>query len=234
VDTRTEALADTVRTKRVAIDNDLELLRVHLQQANPLRQDVMTHWVKTLSPVVAGAGTVWWWARRRRSVRSLDELLIHELRDLYATERRLVPALARMASRATNEELKQAFDHHQIETEGHIERLDRVFRSVNARARREKTTAVDSVIEQTERLLRRKVQPDVRDAWLIAAAQRVEHIEMAGYGTARTFAQTLGYAHAAHLLQQTLDEERNADASLTRLAERFVNPRCGYFFTKLK
>jgi ferritin-like metal-binding protein YciE len=224
VDTRTEALADTVRTKRVAIDNDLELLRVHLQQANPLRQDVMTHWVKSLAPVVAGAGTVWWWARRRRSVRSLDELLIHELRNLYATEQKLVPALARMASRATNEELQQAFHHHLLETEGHIDRLERVFRSVNSRVKAANTTAVDSAIEETERLLRRKVRADVRDAWLIAAAQRVEHIEMAGYGTARTFAQTLGYTQAAQMLQQTLDEERTADVKLTQLAEFFVNP----------
>ena len=130
-----------------------------------------------------------------------------------------------MQAKATNPELQHAFEQHRIETEAQVERLVRVFRSVGARPGRGATDAVSGVIEEAERLLKRQVDPDVRDAWLIASAQRVEHIEIANYGTARTFAATLGYTHAAQLLQQTLDEERRTDEKLTDLAERFVNPQ---------
>ena len=112
-----------------------------------------------------------------------------------------------------------------LETAGHVERLDRVFRSIGARPKRGAYDAVAGIIAQTERLLTRKVAPEVRDALLIASAQRIEHIEIANYCTARTFAETLTYRHASELLQQTLEEERSADAKLTRLAERFVNPQ---------
>ena len=134
-------------------------------------------------------------------------------------------ALERMQRRASNPELKQAFDQHRIETEGQLERLVRVVRSVAVRPRRGATDAVTGVIDEAERLLKRQVDPDVRDAWLIACAQRIEHIEIANYGTARTFAATLGYTYAADLLQQTLEEERATDQKLTHLAERFVNPQ---------
>jgi ferritin-like metal-binding protein YciE len=224
MDTRPESLAEEVRAKRVAIDNDLELLRVRLQKADPRRIDT-ARWVKTAAPVVAGIAAAWLWTRRRRSVRSLHELLVKEVSDLYASEQQLVPALARMSARATNLELKQAFEQHRLETIGHVERLERVFRSIDARPTRGAYDAVAGVIAEAERLLKRKVDADVRDAWLIASAQRVEHIEIANYGTARTFAETLAFTQAAHLLQQTLEEEKNADGKLTRLAERFVNPR---------
>jgi ferritin-like metal-binding protein YciE len=224
MDARPQALAEEVRAKRVAIDNDLELLRVRMQQASP-RRLVDARWLKTAAPVAAGLAAALWWVRRRRSVTSLEELLIKQLSDLYATEQELLPALARMSVKATNPELKQAFDQHRIETAGHVERLDRVFRSIGARPKRGASDAVAGVVAETERLLGRKVDPEVRDAWLIASAQRVEHIEIANYGTARTFAETLAYTHAAQLLQQTLEEERRADETLTHLAERFVNPQ---------
>jgi ferritin-like metal-binding protein YciE len=225
MDARPDVLAETVRAKRVAIDNDLELLRVRLQKADPRRIDV-ARLVRTAQPalaVLAGTGAVLWWARRRRSYRTLAQLLEKELCDLYATEQVLLPALERMHRKASHPELKQAFDQHRIETEGQVERLVRVFRSVAVRPRRGATDAVSGVIEEAERLLKRQVDPDVRDAWLIASAQRIEHIEMANYGTARTFAATLGYTYAADLLQQSLEEERATDQKLTNLAERFVN-----------
>ena len=224
MDARPETLAEEVRAKRIALDNDLELLRVRVQKADP-RRFATARLAKTAAPIAAGLGAAWWWVRRRRSVSSLEELLVKELSDLYASEQQLLPVLDRMSAQATNPDLKRAFDQHRLDTFGHVERLERVFRSIGVKPKRGAYDAVAGVVAETERLLKRKLDPDVRDAWLIASAQRVEHIEIANYGTARTFAETLAYTHAAQLLQQTLDEERNADQKLTRLAERFVNPQ---------
>lgn len=224
MDASPDVLAETVRAKRVAIDNDLELLRIRLQKADPRRIDVAT-WAKRVLPVVGGTAAVWLWARRRRRVDSLEQLLVHGLTDLYQTEHQLLPALDRMRAQASNADLEKAFDHHRYETAGHIDRLERVFRSVGARPKRGKSDAVDTIVTDAERLLARKVDPDVRDAWLIATAQRLEHLEIANYGTVRTYAETLGFTFAAQLLQQTLEEERATDEKLTHLAERFVNPQ---------
>lgn len=227
MDESPDALADTVRAKRVAIDNDLELLRVRLQQADPRRIDVagMVWTARHAIAVAAAGGALLWWTRRRRSYRTLEQLLAKGLRDLYATEQMLVPVLARMERQASNPELKHAFEQHRLETEAQVERLTRVFRSVGARPKRGATSAVKGAVAEAERLLKRKVDPDVQDAWLIASAQRIEHIEIANYGTARTFAATLGHTYAADLLQQTLEEERATDEKLSDLAERFVNPQ---------
>jgi ferritin-like metal-binding protein YciE len=224
MDASPETLAEEIRAKRFAIDNDLELLRVKVQKADP-RRLASARWVKTAAPIVGALGAVWWWARRHRSVSSLEQLLLKQLADLYVTEQQLVPALQRMSTQATNPELKAAFDQHRAETVRHVERLERVFRSVGARPKRGAYDAVAGVIAETERLLKRRVDPDARDAWLIACAQRVEHIEIANYGTARTFADTLAHTPAAQLLQQTLEEEKSTDEKLTQLAERFVNPQ---------
>lgn len=227
MDASPEVLAENVRAKRVAVDNDLEMLRIRLQKADPRRLD-FARWTpaaKRALPIAAGLGVLWLWARRRRSIGSLQQLLVHELRDLYATERELVPALARMAAAAHHAELKQAFSQHRLETEAHVERLERVFRSIGERAKLGTADTIAAIVHEAERLLKRKVDPDVRDAWLIASAQRIEHVEIAGYGTARTFAEMLGYTHAGQLLQETLEDERAADEKLTRLAERFINPQ---------
>ena len=134
MDARPESLAEEVRAKRTAIDNDLELLRVRLQKADPRRIDT-ARWARTAGPIVAGIGAAWWLVRRRRSVSSLHELLVRELSDLFASEQRMIPALERMSAQATNEDLKQVFESHRVETEGHVERLKRVFRSIGARPR---------------------------------------------------------------------------------------------------
>jgi ferritin-like metal-binding protein YciE len=225
MDASPDVLADSIRAKRVAVDNDLELLRVQLERADPRRRVNTRQLARTVMPVIAGTAAVWLWARRRRRVDSLDELLRHGLSDLYSIEVQLLPALDRMRRQAWNEDLERLFAHHHAETEGHIDRLDRVFRSIGMRPSKTSSTAVTAIVDDGERLLGRKVDRDVRDAWLIATAQRIEHLEIANYGTARTQAQTLGFVYAAQLLQETLEEERAADEKLTHLAERFVNPQ---------
>jgi ferritin-like metal-binding protein YciE len=225
MDASPDILAEHVRAKRTAIDNDLELLRVRLAKADPRQRIDARQAARTALPVVAGTAAVLLWRRSRRRVDSLEQLLVHGLTELYDAEHQLLPALDRMAAEASNDELQHAFAQHRAETEGHIDRLQRVFRSVGSRPRRGKSTAFEAVIADGERLLARKVDRDVRDTWLIGTAQRVEHLEIASYGTVRTFAETLGFTHAAQLLQQTLEEERAADVKLTHLAERFVNPQ---------
>ena len=224
MDASPDVLAESVRAKRIAIDNDLELLRVRLRDADPRRIDT-TRWARRVLPVVAGTAAVWLWTRRRRRVNSLEQLLAHGLTDLYNAEHQLLPALDRMRAQASNADLEQAFDHHRFETQGHIDRLERVFRSIGARPKRGSSAAVAAIVADGDRLLARKVDRDVRDAWLIATAQRIEHLEIANYGTVRTYAEMLGYTFASQLLQQTLEEERATDEKLTHLAERFVNPQ---------
>jgi ferritin-like metal-binding protein YciE len=224
MDASPDTLAETVRAKRAAIDRDLERLRVRLAEADPRRRiDVRRMAARTLA-VAAGLAGLWMWNRRRHRVRSLEQLLVHGLADLYEIEHQLLPALDRMRQLAWSQDVEHAFAQHRLATEGHIDRLDRVFRSIGRRPRRGSSAAVEAIIDEGERLLSRKVDRDVRDAWMIATAQRIEHLEIANYGTMRSYADTLGFTFAAQLLQQTLEEERAADEKLTRLAERFVNP----------
>ena len=224
MDTNPQALAETVRAKRVDIDNDLEVLRVRLQGMDPRRRFDARRIAGFALPIVAGTGALLW-ARRRRAVDSLERLFIHLLGELYRTEHELVPALAAMAGKATDPDLRAAFEQHRLETVGHIERLERVFRSIGNSPRARGSSVVATITAESARLLKHRVDPDVRDAWLIATAQRIEHQEIAGYGTARAYAETLGDRDAVNLLQQTLEEERMADEKLTRLAQRFVNSR---------
>jgi ferritin-like metal-binding protein YciE len=131
-----------------------------------------------------------------------------------------------MAMQASEPELKKAFEAHALETAGHVDRLHRVFRAIDARPRRRATAeGLGGIIADAEQLLKRKVAVDVRDAWLIATAQRIEHVEISAYGTARTYAEMLAFERAAELLQQTLEEERVTDEKLTRLATGLVNPQ---------
>jgi ferritin-like metal-binding protein YciE len=222
MDTSPDVLAEEVRAKRTAIDNDLELLRVRVSQADPRRNINPQRLAQAAAPLAAGAA-LWMFARRRRAVGSLEQLLIHTMGELYKTELTLMPALERMRAAATNPDLASAFEQHRRETDVQLDRLERAFRSIGAKPKRGISESVAAIVAEGERLLKRKVDPDVRDAWLIATAQRAEHLEISGYGTARTFAQTLGHTYAAGLLNETLEEERATDEKLTRLAERFVN-----------
>jgi len=154
---------------------------------------------------------------------SLKELYVDELKDLYSAEKQLVKALPRMAKNASNPELKQAFTDHLEETEGHVERLEQIFEMLGERPGGKKCKGMEGLIEEAKEMLEEDASEEVLDAGLISKAQHVEHYEMAGYGTVRTYAQQLGLDDQAQLLQQTLDEEGKANDLLTQIAEASVN-----------
>lgn len=155
---------------------------------------------------------------------SMASLFVDQLRDLYDAEKQLTKALPKMAGAAHSPALKAAFQQHLRETENQVTRLERVFQSTGQSAEAETCEAMQGLIAEGEEVVKATGDPDVKDAALIAAAQRVEHYEIAGYGCARTFAQRLGNQEAARLLQQTLDEEGATDKKLTQLAEQGINP----------
>lgn len=159
-----------------------------------------------------------------KSFDSLEDLFCEQLEDLYDAEKRLTHAIPKMADAAESAELKNAFKHHLSETEGHVKRLEQAFQQLGKSPSREACEAMKGLITEGEEMVQAKGDAHVKDAALIAAAQRVEHYEMAGYGTARNFAERLGRTEIAQLLQQTLDEEKAADKKLTDIAEQLVNP----------
>jgi ferritin-like metal-binding protein YciE len=154
---------------------------------------------------------------------NLRALYIDELKDLYSAEKQILKALPKMAKNATNPQLKQAFTDHLAQTEGHVQRLEEIFGSLEASPRGKKCVGMEGVIKEAKELIEEDAQEDVLDAGLISKAQHVEHYEMAGYGTVRTYAEILGETRHAKLLQQTLDEEGNANKLLTQLAESWIN-----------
>jgi ferritin-like metal-binding protein YciE len=153
------------------------------------------------------------------SLDSLEKLFLEELRDIYNAEKQLTRALPRMAKAAESPELRQAFTTHLKETEGQIQRLERVFKEVGQAVRGKKCKGMEGLIAEGKELLEEDAEEDVLDAGLIASAQHIEHYEIAGYGCVRTYAQLLGLDNAAKLLQQTLDEEKETDELLSGLAE---------------
>lgn len=154
---------------------------------------------------------------------TLRELYIDELKDLYSAETQLVKALPKMAKNASNPELQDAFNQHLEQTKGHVERLERIFKTLEASPGGKKCVGMEGLIEEANELLEEDAAEEVVDAGLISKAQHVEHYEMAGYGTVRTYALVLGENEHASLLQQTLDEEIKTDKLLTQLAETSVN-----------
>jgi ferritin-like metal-binding protein YciE len=154
---------------------------------------------------------------------TLNDLLIDELRDLYDAERQLVKAIPKMAKAAESDELRSALEEHLMVTQNQVERLDQIFESLGEKPTGKKCAAMHGLIEEGQEAVSAKGDRNVRDAAIIGAAQKVEHYEMAAYGTARTHAETLGQTETASLLQQTLDEEGEADKKLTELAETLIN-----------
>jgi ferritin-like metal-binding protein YciE len=160
---------------------------------------------------------------RAMKLMTLQDLLIEQLKDLYSAENQLVKALPKMAEAASSAELKEAFESHLVETETHVSRLEQIFQRLNAKPGRKKCKAMAGLVEEGKETIDENAEPMVHDAALIAAAQRVEHYEIAAYGTARTFATILGDDETAELLQTTLDEEGECDKKLTEIAMSGIN-----------
>jgi ferritin-like metal-binding protein YciE len=153
----------------------------------------------------------------------LEELLVEELRDLYSAENQIIRSLPKMAKAAGSPELKRAFERHLEETRRQVERLEQIGEALEVRLTGKKCKGIEGVIEEGKELMQEDLDTPALDAGLIGAAQKVEHYEIAAYGTARTHASMLGYNKAAKLLQQTLDEEGATDKKLTQLAESIIN-----------
>ena len=156
-------------------------------------------------------------------LKTLADLFHQELKDLYSAESQLVKALPKMAKAATNEDLKAGFEEHLEETKGHVQRLEKIGKDLGLTLTGHKCKAMEGLVEEGSDMIHEDAEDTVRDAGLIGAAQRVEHYEMAGYGTARALATCLGHDEAAELLGVTLEEERATDLKLTELAESAIN-----------
>jgi ferritin-like metal-binding protein YciE len=156
-------------------------------------------------------------------IQTLTDLYIHQLKDLYSAEKQLIKALPKMAKAATNEKLRAGFELHLEETKEHATRLESLLSSHKQTTRGPKCKAMEGLIEEGKELMEDEVDPEVLDVGLIAAAQKVEHYEIAGYGCARTLAEILGDKAGQKVLQQTLDEEGSTDKKLTELALSEIN-----------
>jgi len=154
---------------------------------------------------------------------TLEDLYMDLLKDLYSAEKQLTKALPKMAKNAESSDLQKAFQEHLKQTEKQVERIERIFTEMGGSPRGKKCVGMEGLIEEGNEIMKEDAEPDVLDAGLIAAAQKVEHYEIAGYGTARAWAERLGYDKAAQLLQETLEEESMANEKLTQIAESHVN-----------
>lgn len=155
--------------------------------------------------------------------RKLKDLFVDEIKDLYNAEKQITKALPQMAKKASSEELKQAFEEHLKETENQIQRLEKVFKEIDMTPRSKKCEGIEGIISEGKEMMKEIKDPSLLDAALISAAQKVEHYEIASYGTVRTYAEMLNLQKAAELLQETLDEESNANEKLTKLALNGIN-----------
>jgi ferritin-like metal-binding protein YciE len=154
---------------------------------------------------------------------TLRDLYVEQLQDLHSAETQLVEALPKMAKAASHSQLQSAFKEHLEQTKTHAQRIEQILGTLGAKTGGQKCQAMEGLIKEGEEMIKSRGDSDAIDAGLIAAAQRVEHYEIAGYGCVRTYARTLGDEQAARLLQQTLDEEGMTDKKLTNLAEEVIN-----------
>ena len=153
------------------------------------------------------------------ALESLNDLFVEQLRDLYDAENQLIKALPKMVEGARSDELRQGFEEHLEQTKEHAQRIETIFEQLGQKAKAKKCKGMEGLIKEGSEALEEDMSEDVKDAAIIAAAQRVEHYEIAAYGTVRTFANLLGETEAATLLEQTLEEEKETDEKLTQLAE---------------
>jgi ferritin-like metal-binding protein YciE len=157
------------------------------------------------------------------SLDSLEKLFLEELKDMYNAEKQILRALPRMAKAAESPELEQAFTKHLKETEGQVQRIERIFKDLGQPSRGKACKGMEGILEEGKEVLEKDGEPAVIDAALIASAQRVEHYEIAAYGCLRTYAELLGYSQAQRLLQETLQEEEAADKKLTQIGVSGIN-----------
>jgi ferritin-like metal-binding protein YciE len=157
--------------------------------------------------------------------KGLEDLFLATLKDVYYAEKQILRALPKMAKAAESGELRQAFEKHRAETEGHVERLEEVFEAIGKKAQGKTCEAIQGIIEEGKEIMEDFAESEALDAGLIAAAQAVEHYEISRYGTLRTWAQELGLTEAAGLLEETLAEEKKTDQALSELAEARVNQK---------
>jgi ferritin-like metal-binding protein YciE len=157
--------------------------------------------------------------------KTLEDLFLTGLKDIYYTEKQILRALPKMAKAAESDELRQAFETHRSETEGQVERLEQVFEIMGKKAQGKTCPAIQGIIEEGKEVMEDFAESEALDAGLLAAAQSVEHYEISRYGTLRTWAQELGMNDAARLLEQTLQEEKKTDQLLTELAEARMNQK---------
>jgi ferritin-like metal-binding protein YciE len=150
---------------------------------------------------------------------SLRELYIEELRDIYDAENQMLKALPKMAEAATSDELRSGFEEHLEQTRGHVQRLDQIFADIGEKATGKKCKGMQGLVSEGKEVIDEDFEGEVKDAALISAAQRVEHYEIAAYGTVRTYAEILGEQSAVDLLEKTLQEEKETDEKLTELAQ---------------
>jgi ferritin-like metal-binding protein YciE len=156
-------------------------------------------------------------------IESLRDLYVEQLHDLYSAETQLVEALPKMAKAASSPQLQNAFQEHLTQTKTHVQRIEQIFQRLGAKPKDQTCKGMQGLIKEGSEMIKMKGEPAAIDAGLIAAAQRVEHYEIAGYGCVHTYAQQLGDQQDAQLLQQTLDEEGQTDKKLTQLAEQLIN-----------
>jgi ferritin-like metal-binding protein YciE len=158
------------------------------------------------------------------TVNTMEHLLIEELKDLHSAETQITKALPQLAKAASSADLKSAFEHHLKETEGQIERLEKVFKVLGVSSKKKTCDGMKGILAEGAEMLHETAAGDIRDVALISAAQRVEHYEMAAYGTVRSYAENLNRQEVAGLLQETLDEEKAADKKLTEISHK-INER---------
>jgi ferritin-like metal-binding protein YciE len=154
---------------------------------------------------------------------SLDDLLVHEMQDIYNAEGQILKALPKMVKAASNPDLKRAFEEHRVQTESQVDRLEQAFKLLGVPAKGRKCEGMAGLLEEGKKTMEQEAEEAVLDAALIAAAQKVEHYEIASYGCICTYAEMLGYDQVHELLGQTLDEEETTDQRLTALAETVIN-----------
>jgi ferritin-like metal-binding protein YciE len=158
-------------------------------------------------------------------LQSLQDLFLHELRDIYSAEKQILKALPKMAKAASNPQLKTGFQEHLEQTKEHVNRLEQIFEKLGKPSRGPKCKGMEGLLEEGADMMEEEGEPEVIDAGLISAAQRVEHYEIAAYGCAKTYAKVLGDTEAGSLLDQTLQEEGATDKKLTQIAKSSINTK---------